>query len=49
MGRFSGLVNDGQVSSIVEEDTNLFPEHLDDPQNTRSLGSDKMARVFIQL
>ena len=49
MGRFSGLVNHEQVSSIVEEDANLFPGHLDDPQNIRSLGSDEMARAFIRL
>ena len=47
--RFSELVDEGQVFSIVEGDINLFPGHLDEPQSTRSLGGDTMARVLIQL
>ena len=37
------------VYSTLEMGVNLSPRHLDDPQNTRSLGSDRVARVLIEL
>ena len=50
MGRFSELVYDIVKNKCrVEGGANLFPEHLDDPQNTLSLEGVRVAEVSIRL
>ena len=49
MGLFSGLVDVKGSKHIVEGDTNLFPEHFDDPQKTFSLGGARVVEMLIGL
>jgi len=48
VGLFSRLV-DVKDKNIVEGDANLFPEHLDDPQKTFSLGGARVVDMLMGL
>ena len=46
--RLFGLVDvEDKSTGTVEGGTNLFPEHLDDPQKTLSLGGIRVAGILI--
>ena len=50
MVRFSESVDaKGKHIFTLEGNTSLFPEHLDDPQKTLSLGGVRVVEVLIEL